>query len=223
MEAQRRRCSFAGRLTSRGVTAEPVSLAGPHPVLLGAYSALLHVPADAEYTEHTISLICSLDEDHKSWQFVASQVVAVSDPRPPTVSLKASVGDKGFLQPGGTVKLLVETSTMSGVKVADASITLRWSVARVQAGRREERRGWDNSFSKRGASEAAHGEHGEEQLLTDRDGAASVEWRPQLASAELPGDVITVTLEWIGPTRERVTKSLTVVVAISEVGAPPRS
>jgi len=55
-------------------------------------------------------------------------------------------------------------------------------------------------------------------VLTDHAGVAVLHWRPaNLTEQERVGDAINVELEWVGPTRERITKSLKLPVALEEI------
>ena len=115
----------------------------------------------------------------------------------------------------------VVTATMTGLPVAGASVTLRWTLEAGQSGaRRRERFGRDGIASAADEDEGGDGgDSGEQTLSTDNEGVATLEWRPPptLRTAEIEGDTISIDLEWMGPTRERLTKSLRLPVAINEI------
>ena len=74
----------------------------------------------------------------------------------PTVTLELSSPGSGYLRPGGTIALRVVTATMTGLPVAGASVTLRWTLEAGQSGaRRRERFGRDGIASAADEDEGA--------------------------------------------------------------------
>ena len=164
---------------------------------LGSFSAELTVPPSADYTTHALSLSCVSRSSLNSGQRTLHTVtVAVSDPRPPTVTLEASFTSSPLLRPGGHVELKVIAASMTGLPVSRAAVVLRWSLHRSAARRGAVHPGVG------GGEGAAEDENGEETILTDESGIGLVEWRPaNLSAPESIGDLISLALEWIGPTR----------------------
>lgn len=99
-------------------------------------------------------------------------------------------------------------------------VTMRWSLHRRQepSGRQPHREGDLSALPTADSLDEGTG-----QLITNADGIALADWRPfGLRGSEAVGDLISLHLEWIGPTRERVVKQIDIPVAISEVLPPPR-
>ena len=99
----------------------------------GGFDATLAVPADASYGDHVIWLAephwWAREAGSASWPGGSASFV-VSDPRPPTVELTATAPNGVLMLPGGTTRLALATATLSGVPIAGAEVTLRWSLDR---------------------------------------------------------------------------------------------
>lgn len=192
----------------------------------GSFSLSTAVPAGAQYGEHRVSLLAFVRRGGPGFapgdnrRLLDSVTLAVADPRPPTVAMDASVaaGAMRVVPPGGSVSLSLATRTLSGVPLGGARVTLRWRVD----GRPTPP---TCSYCLLPRDEAAEGEEGEELpssgeevLVTGGDGSLAAEWSPP-PNASRPlklGDSLHLSFEWVGPTREVVSRSLAVPVALSE-------
>ena len=202
----------SGGLPSDSLAAAAARAAAMGDAAMGSFSAELRVPAAADYGTHPISFSCRLGSGAGSGMHnLGSATVAIADPRPPSVSLDAKLPSEAFLRPGGRAELEVVAASLTGVPVGGAEVKLRWSLHRT--GRRGDAgTGIDHTLDESGE------ESGEESVVTGPNGIGSISWRPaNLSAAEVVGDSISLDLEWVGPTRERLTKSLSLPVAISEI------
>ncbi|GLI63593.1 hypothetical protein VaNZ11_006598 [Volvox africanus] len=130
-------------------------------------------------------------------EFLGDASFTVSSPRLPTAELEV-VADP-WVQPNGTIKVNVTAVSYLGASVGGSPVTVAWSVSSVSTA------------------------HGVLQLTTDSLGfaAGSIDLAPVAAAVALQGltlsGVVNLGFEWIGPTRERITKSLTVTIADAAV------
>ena len=69
------------QVTVPSAVAPSVVTAATRAAPLGTFSASLQIPPNADYTVQTISLLCQLDHSG-NWRYLASEAVAVADPRP---------------------------------------------------------------------------------------------------------------------------------------------
>ena len=213
------------RLSARGLDPEggaastlfkPVALGSEH----GGLDCELIVPLDASYTEHSIALQGKA-EGERSFRTLATAIISVADPRPPTADLTVTTPGARVLLPGGSVPLLVRTISLSGVPVSGAEVVLRWSLERKQAtAPRPGMSPWLAELSAPDEEDGEEGEaeHGEERLTTSADGSVRVEWQPNPETLRRPvalGDALQLTFTWVGPTREVLTRELALPVALS--------
>mmetsp|Transcript_14647 Transcript_14647/g.36469 ORF Transcript_14647/g.36469 Transcript_14647/m.36469 type:complete len:2268 (-) Transcript_14647:639-7442(-) len=115
---------------------------------------------------------------------VGSESVVVSDPRPPTADLTLAV--PGWARPNASVPLTASAASYLGSSVAGVNMTAVWSTPKA--------RGLVN-------------------LTTDAAGmaAATIDLSAlPPANASEAGDSLAVSVEWVGPTRERITRTATV-------------
>lgn len=125
-----------------------------------------------------------------SKQLLTSVDFTVSSPRKPTAELQL-VADP-WVTPNGTVSFNATAVSYIGASVGNSTITVTWSVP---------------SFS---------GAQGVLSLTTNADGfaAGAIDLAPAAAAAAAQGQTlfgeVSVNVEWIGPTRERITKSASV-------------
>ncbi|KAG2491821.1 hypothetical protein HYH03_009778 [Edaphochlamys debaryana] len=121
------------------------------------------------------------------WLRVASVTVTVANPRPPTAELQLEVPT--WAPPNGTVRIKATAVSYIGAAVDGSRITIRWSHAR--------------------ASDIL-------ELTTDLHGSATavvdLGSLPE-GNRTTPYDSMAVGAEWIGPTRERITQSASVLLA----------
>ena len=203
----------------------------------GSCSASLHVPVDAQYAEHSILLYAQGLHTDLAERSIATATVAVADPRPPTVELAVTTPISRVMPPGdGIIALALRTTSLSGVPLQRQRVTIRWRIDRSSTPSCALRRtcaatsgrdvgAWRSSAFGAGddeggmPGEGTGQEEGEEAHSTGDDGIAQLTWRPRLPSTAPPlrvGDAIKLDFEFIGPTRERLTHSLSVPVAIDE-------
>jgi hypothetical protein len=206
----------------------------------GGFSLRTTVPLTARAGEHQLTLRVRLSDDAASAArtfvdggidtILDTLVVHVADPRPPSVSMTAAVapGAMRVMPPGGKLRLAVQTSTLSGVPVGGARVTMRWCIqpkaeaagcAYCLAEARSD--GGDGGMEggmEGGETGAELPLLGEEELSIGADGTLHTDWAPPVnASRPLTlGDSLHLTFEWVGPTREMVTAGLDVPVALSE-------
>jgi hypothetical protein len=210
----------------------------------GGFSVRTIVPPTARVGEHQLTLRALLSdgaagvagtfvgggvfETTGGGRTLDTLVVQVADPRPPSVSMTATLapGAKRVLPPGGKLRLVVQTSTLSGVPVGGARVTMRWRIQPepdatecpycISEGGG---RGFDGEGGTDGGEAAAELPlSGEEDLIVGAGGTLETEWAPP-AGASRPltlGDSLHLSFEWVGPTREIVTAALDVPVALSE-------
>jgi hypothetical protein len=157
-------------------------------------------------------------------------LVRVAGPRPPSVSLTATLppGAARVLHPGGKLRLAVQISTLSGIPVGSARVTMRWRIqpkpappgcAYCQAEGSWNGGGWGG----KGRSEWA--DAAPELLLSVEEdcsmgayGSLQIDWAP-LTHASRPltlGDSLHLSFEWLGPAHEIITATLDLPVALSE-------
>ena len=200
----------------------------------GATDASVHVPVDAHYGPISINFV---RVDGTRARTLASTSITVADPRPPTVELTAEIIGSRVLPPSdgttdaGTatpLQLRLSTASLSGVPLAQQRITLRWTIAATPV-RSVSRLPYDdgdgdasvgdgeNDDEATGDGRAQWPTSGEQVLVTGADGSNTTAWMPTgPRGATVPlrqGDEISIELEFVGPTRERRTASLTVPVA----------
>jgi len=218
-----------------------------------SFDASLRVPPNARYGEHSIMLLQSdssgvgyvdAGSSYGGTRTLTSALLAVADPRPPTVELTVSTPGTRHLPPNGTVLLKVRTASLSGVPLREQSVTLRWRRTRrpplpsllllrrprwVEEKAEDDVTEWTTDGTERNrkadgeedGDEDGEGVGGEEQVLTGDDGEATLHWRPARRDGrpvrlEL-GDEFALQFEYMGPTRERREASLQVPVALSEL------
>ena len=189
----------------------------PDPVY-GSFDSSLHVPTNARYDEHTISFVDRRVGSSSSSRTLTTATVVVADPRPPTVELVVDTPEARVLAPGGSLNVRMSTHSLSGVALKGQRVTLRWSLTR----------GTDNiglpceGFACDDEDEEDDDEEelaAEETHVTGDDGSASSAWHPIVRGTNVTlriGDELQLSFEFIGPTRERVSASLTIPVASSE-------
>ncbi|GLI68394.1 hypothetical protein VaNZ11_012780 [Volvox africanus] len=169
----------------------------------GTFHAELPVPLRAKMQQYTVQLAVptvgtpgadlsgptpSTSESLK-WQHArnAELKITVADPRPPTVDLKLSAPAWSF--PNSSVSFTATAASFIGVSVSGANLTATWRTAKAS---------------------------GLLQLSTDTEGRA--EGTIDLgalppANRSDPYDKLKIDVEWIGPTRERITRSASVTLA----------
>ena len=173
--------------------------------------APLHtVPPSHRYGEHSIMLLQSdssgvgyvdAGSSYGGTRTLTSALLAVADPRPPTVELTVSTPGTRHLPPNGTVLLKVRTASLSGVPLREQSVTLRWRRTRrppvpsllllrrprwVEEKAEDDVTEWTTDGTERNrkadgeedGDEDGEGVGGEEQVLTGDDGEATLHWRP---------------------------------------------
>ena len=168
----------------------------------GAFDATLHVPADATYGEHQLTLQLDTSGLHRPYGeaagTVASTTIAIADPRPPTVELQVSSPER-VIPPNGTLALRVQTRSLSGVPLKAQKVLMRWTLTRgsnapaglCAGGLREcapAMRGawwegdsnWDDASSDGGDGDGVESDagSGEATFTTGGDGTVEVDWRP---------------------------------------------
>jgi hypothetical protein len=186
-------------------------------VLHGSFDATLHVPANATYGTHSLTLSASGLAGTRYARTLTSLTVAVADPRPPTVELGVATPASRVLQPGSTIRLVVSTTTMSGVPIKAQTVALWWQLTRgSNPSLPPTPRSADGDGSE---DEDVDTTKGEESVMTGADGTFTNEWHPKSGGANVElrlGDQLELSFEYIGPTRERCSTSLSVPVALSE-------
>ncbi|GIL86136.1 hypothetical protein Vretimale_13856 [Volvox reticuliferus] len=169
----------------------------------GTFHAELPVPLKAKMQMYTVQLAVPTPgtpgtdlsgpapsaEDSFNWQYVSNAIlkITVADPRPPTVDLKLSA--PAWSLPTSSVSFTATAVSYIGASVSDAALTATWRTAKAS---------------------------GLLRLTTDTDGLASgvidLGAVPPANRSEAY-DTLTIDVEWIGPTRERITRSASVTLA----------
>jgi len=203
----------------------------------GAFSATLRVPLGANYRDTTLALRQTPGPNGERRTTLAATTFTIADPRPPTVTLSVSTvasdgvgdgdGDSRSMSPNSTFGLRVSTATMSGVPVSDAVVVVRWRLERAQRVAPctycplpfyDEFEGV-SAFAD-GVADATEADadavSGEETINTGADGVFSGRFRPSGLRSERLGDTLSLEFEWVGPTRELLSSSATVPVALSD-------
>lgn len=195
----------------------------------GSFSAELQIPPGAQYG-HTLVRLFEKYDGPSCYQGVCTESLTIlrfviADPRPPTAELTVKLS-KQVLPPGGQLPVSISTATLSGVPVPDADVKLTW---RLRPGRPHAPGGprpgpylAEEDFGG-GApmgpplSRSSEETSGEEHVKTGEQGTVTFTWRPKnLTRPEEAGDSLSLHFEWVGPTRELLTKELHVPVALSE-------
>lgn len=196
------------------ITEQPVTLHETY----GSFEAEFIVPAQTLYGSVSVALFLGEHEDptplggSQDGEFITSTTITIADPRPPTVTWTIAV-EPQYLRPRENVSLSVSVETLSGIPVPLANVTLRWKLERGQkayTGARGEDKVDDAAGDEQDALE------GEESVSTGVTGATTITWRPHLlALGERAGDTLVLHFEYVGPTREMLTKSFRLPVAPS--------
>jgi hypothetical protein len=148
----------------------------------------LEIPADASYAEHQITLHHRAAGDEKLSFQIGQQKITVADPRPPTVTLTVDAV-QDWVTVAGTCPLRIETKTYTGSPVP-ATVTVNWSASATVGG----------SFT----------------VDVSDSGLTTHEFQMDLlADAIAPGDTVSFSAEWVGPTREVIQASTAVTVSNS--------
>ncbi|GIL54039.1 hypothetical protein Vafri_9594, partial [Volvox africanus] len=125
--------------------------------------------------------------EYSKWPVSAHLVITVADPRPPTADLQLSAPAWSF--PNSSLSFTATAVSYIGVSVSDANLTATWRTAKAA---------------------------GLLQLTTDAEGRAEgtidLGALPPANRSE-PYDNLNIDVEWIGPTRERITRATSVTLA----------
>ncbi|GLI68405.1 hypothetical protein VaNZ11_012792 [Volvox africanus] len=156
------------------------------------------VPRDVRLQSYTIRLriqpsqLNSTDvpvsqSEYGKWPVSAELAITVAEPRPPTADLQLSAPAWSF--PNSSVSFTATAASFIGVSVSGANLTATWRTAKAS---------------------------GLLQLSTDTEGRA--EGTIDLGALPPgnrsdPYDNLKIDVEWIGPTRERITRSASVTLA----------
>ncbi|GIM02181.1 hypothetical protein Vretimale_7087 [Volvox reticuliferus] len=173
----------------------------------GSFHAEIKVPTYARMNNYNIGIRILTNQATapdptdatlmNSLYYLGGAAFTVSSPRHPTAELV--VATDPWVQPNGTVTVKVTAISYLGASVGGSIITVTWSIASVSSA------------------------NGVLKLTTDSQGFASstIDLAPVAAAAAVQGltlsDAVNLKVEWIGPTRERITKSLAVTIADAAV------
>ncbi|GIL54024.1 hypothetical protein Vafri_9574 [Volvox africanus] len=169
----------------------------------GTFHAELPVPLKANMQQYTVQLAVPTPDmpgadpsgptpstfESLTWLHVpnAQLKITVADPRPPTVDLKLSAPAWSF--PNSSLSFTATAVSYIGVSVSDANLTATWRTAKAA---------------------------GLLQLTTDAEGRAEgtidLGALPPANRSE-PYDNLNIDVVWIGPTRERITRAASVILA----------
>lgn len=189
------------------VPGEGAVRAGSHTLQLGQEPSWWSLVADAEADWPGMS--------EYGWGGRVAVDFVVADARPPTVEMVAEAPEGVLMAPGGSTSLRLETSTLSGVPVGSAKVQLTWSLVKSSpppTWRSPWYRGDAAVVSSSGLEDDVGGI---EELVTGEDGTLSWAFRPHNLTGEAVGDTLSLSFQWVGPTREVVTQRLQLVVALA--------
>ncbi|GIL68720.1 hypothetical protein Vafri_21968 [Volvox africanus] len=188
------------------VSEPSVKAVAPVNDIVGSFHAEVKVPAYAQMDNYRVEIRILTNRATApdptdgllyDGYFLGDAAFTVSSPRLPTAELK--VVTDPWVQPNGTIKVNVTAISYLGASVGGSTVTVVWSIASVSTA------------------------NGVLQLTTDSLGfaAGSIDLAPVAAAAAAGGltlsGVVNLKIEWIGPTRERITKSLGVTIADAAV------
>eukprot|EP00775_Hariotina_reticulata_P009988 gene9988-10143_t len=163
-----------------GAEDSPLSFDVKLNVSYGSLHLVIPVPADAKPGDYAIVLEApkSKSADAVESTDLSSVDFTIGNPRPPTAVLNVTA--PSWAPPGSTVKVYIQASSYLGADVSNAPMTLSWVVPETQ---------------------------GTIKVTTDSKGKAiayiPLDKLPEGKATKL-GDSLTISVEWIGPTRERI-------------------
>eukprot|EP01025_Chloroclados_australasicus_P057180 TRINITY_DN7117_c0_g1_i5.p1 TRINITY_DN7117_c0_g1~~TRINITY_DN7117_c0_g1_i5.p1 ORF type:complete len:2201 (-),score=318.83 TRINITY_DN7117_c0_g1_i5:388-6837(-) len=118
--------------------------------------------------------------------YLGAEYFTVADPRPPTATLDVQVPD--WVRPDGIVEVEVLATSLIGASV-ETEMTLTWTLGEQE---------------------------GVETIVTDASGAGTYSLDLSELGNFTVGSSIAISIEWIGPTRERITQDVSVPLKLSD-------
>ncbi|GMH35163.1 hypothetical protein BSKO_03031 [Bryopsis sp. KO-2023] len=157
----------------------------------GTFELEIPIPEGAPLKEYSVDLLS--ENSLNDYFYLTSARFTVADPRPPTVEL--TIDAPFWARPNSTVTIDLTAESFIGSAVGDAEITLKWSIP-----------GSEKSLD------------GEIEVKTDASGKGKAEIDlSDLETIPKPGQTLTIDATWVGPTRELIEKSTSVMLEVADV------
>jgi len=162
----------------------------------GSFDANVSIPGDAEYGVKYFHIY----KDHVP---LTSHEITIADPRIPTSVLEVTP-IQSFCELDIPCNFKIHTKTYVGTAIGNSTVKIRWTVTN----------GCGDVDQPVPFPQGCEPAHGEDQVVTDKNGIAIWSFRPR---ENLTEGTLDVYFEFFGPTRERLEKHLSSPLVFSEM------